>query len=71
MAECMMEHHAHGNKEKDAQLPETRHTGMHAPGYASLVATPYALVAWKAWNALLAQLVATRTLLYAGEPHPL
>ena len=35
MAECMMEHHAHGEKEKDALRPETRHTGMHAPGYAS------------------------------------
>ena len=33
VAECMMEHHAHGNK--DARRPETRHTGMHAPGYPS------------------------------------
>ena len=31
MAECMVEHHAHGNK--DAQRPKTRHTGMHAPNY--------------------------------------
>ena len=40
MAECMMEHHAHENKEKDARRPETRHTGMHAPGYASHEQTP-------------------------------
>ena len=32
MAECMMKHHAHGNKEKDARRPETRHTGLAVGG---------------------------------------